>query len=166
MSHIHLLDTNALRAWIDGDHPRHANMVKNVGNWGDAFVFLSAVTVAEVEFGLARPHSLATQIVGKIRAALLRFPVLEIDRHVGEPYGKLRAWLVERYAPKGQRKKLRSLTQLTDPISDLALGIQENDLWLASQAIATEAVLVTGDRLERILEAARAADYELHCFRW
>lgn len=167
MSQIHLLDTNVLRAWVDGDHERHGAVVSQIESLGDSYVFLSAVTVAEVEFGLALPHRLGAALVGEIRLALQRFPVLEIDRHVGEPYGRLRAWLVKHYAPKSRRRKLRSLSELTDPVTDLELGIQENDLWLSSQAIATDSILVTDDKkMDRIVEAARATEHGLRCLRW
>ncbi len=89
------------------------------------------------------------------------FPVLEISRYVAEPYGAMRSWLVQRFAPVRQRR-LRSLSQLADPVTDLALGIQENDLWLASQALANDAVLVTVDRMTHIREAALATGMELH----
>ena len=88
------------------------------------------------------------------------FPVLELDRHVAEPYGAMRSWLVQNYAP-AQQRRLRSLSQLADPVTDRTLGVQENDLWLASQAVANDAVLVTTDRMTHIREAACAIGLEL-----
>jgi predicted nucleic acid-binding protein len=166
MSRIHLLDTNILRAWVDGEHEHHDAVVDRVRKLGDALVFLSVVTIAEVEYGLARPHRLDAEVVAKIRGALVRFSPLEIDQFVTEPYGQLRAWLVDRYAPKGRRSKVRSISQLRDPTTDLELGIQENDLWLASQAIATDSILVTGDQMARIVEAAHGTGQDLRLERW
>ena len=166
MSRIHLLDTNILRAWVDGEHARHDDVVSRVKGLGDTFVFLSVVTIAEVEYGLALPHSLDAETVSRIRRALLRFSPLGIDRHVAEPYGKLRAWLVGRYAPKARRGKLRSISRLTELASDSELGIQENDLWLASQAIATDSTLVTGDEMVHIVEAAGETGQRLRLERW
>jgi predicted nucleic acid-binding protein len=167
VSRIHLLDTNVLRSWVDGNHARHAAVLARVGKLGDPYIFLSVVTVAEVESGLARPHRLTAQLVGEIRQALRRFQVLEIDRHACEPYGRMRAWLLGRYAPRIRRGKLRSLSELADPVTDLQLGIQENDLWLASQAVATDSVLVTGDqKMRRLVDAATATGDELRLANW
>lgn len=166
MSRIHLLDTNVLRAWVDGAHERLEATVARVAELGKTFVFLSAITVGEVEFGLARPHRLEEKQVAAIRSALSNFAIMAVDSHVAVPYGKLRAWLLEQYGPKDRRTKLRSLVQLSDPATDLELGIQENDLWLASQAIATDAVLVTGDKMERIVEAAAQTGQHLYFARW
>ena len=131
-----------------------------VESWEDQYVFLSIITVAEVEFGLSLPHRLDPDLVQEVRKGLSMFPVLEIDRHVAEPYGAMRSWLVQKYAPP-QKRRLRSLAQLADPVTNLALGVQENDLWLASQALASDAVLVTTDRMTHIRKAARAIGLEL-----
>lgn len=166
MSRVHLLDTNIFSVWVDGDHERHTDVLAQVEELGDAFLFVSVVTVAEVEHGLARPHRLSIELVREIRRGLSSFRVLEIGRHVAEPYGKLRAWLVENKAPRDKRKRLTSLSQLIDPITDQELMIQENDLWLASQAIANEAVLVTLDRMTHIRQAAAGTQQELHIAQW
>jgi predicted nucleic acid-binding protein len=74
--------------------------------------------------------------------------------------------LVANYSPKNKRQRILSLSQLADPITDIELGVQENDLCLASQAIATEAVLVTFDRMTHVCQAARATGLELLFAEW
>ncbi len=165
MSRLHLLDTNIYRAWVEGKHERHAEVVRRVGELGGTYAYVSVVTVAEVEFGLSRPHRLSTELVQEIRRGLSEFRVLAINHHVAEPYGKLRAWLVEKYGPKNKRR-FRSLSQLADPITDIELGIQENDLWLVSQAITVEAVLVTFDRMTHLRQAVMASDLDLPFAQW
>lgn len=166
MSRLYLLDTNVFSAWVDVRHARHVAVVDRVAALGESYIFLSTVTVSEVEFGLALPHSLDIAMVAAIRQGLNRFQVLELDRHVGEPYGVIRAWLVAHYGPKDRRRKLRSLSDLADQATDRELGIEENDLWLASQAIATDAILLTGDRMNRIVDAATATQRSLRIERW
>jgi predicted nucleic acid-binding protein len=39
------------------------------------------------------------------------------------------------------------------------LGIDENDLWLAAQAVARNLTLVTNDKIEKIREAANGSLY-------
>lgn len=164
MSRVHILDTNAFRWWVDAANPHHAEAVARITELGDTFVFLSTITAGEVEFGLARPHNLDQEIVRSIRQGLSRFKILEIDRHVTECYGRLRAWLLERFRP--ERRKIRSLSQLSDPVTDLELGIQENDLWLVSQAITNDLVLVTGDKMTHLMEAAAGTRQQLRRVTW
>jgi len=43
---------------------------------------------------------------------------------------------------------------LVDPVTAKVLGIQENDLWIAAQAIERNLILVTNDGMSRIREIA------------
>jgi len=58
--------------------------------------------------------------------------------HTANTYGELRSLLFDKYAPNDKRKKNLRPEQLVDPITSLELGIQENDLWIAAQAIRWE----------------------------
>ena len=79
--------------------------------------------------------------------------MLRVDRNTSHYYGLLRASLFEKFAPKSDRNGLRPC-QLVDPVSATELGIQENDLWIAAQAIEFNLVLVTHDRIHRLKEVA------------
>ena len=170
MSRLHLLDTNALSVWMDVRRSGHQRALAGVEELGDAFVYLSVVTVAEVEYGVACNPSLASSLVDRFRLAIDRFATLELDRHVAEPYAKIRAWLFERFSPRPGRSKAGRVSELAERSTDLSLGIQENDLWLASHAITLDAVLVTSDRHfgpgSRIGEAARAVGERLSVSQW
>jgi tRNA(fMet)-specific endonuclease VapC len=69
-------------------------------------------------------------------------------------YGDLRARLFEKFAPKKRRRKGLRPEELVDPVTAKELGIQENDLWIAAQAIERNLVLVTNDAMARIQEVA------------
>ncbi len=69
-------------------------------------------------------------------------------------YGDLRARLFEKFAPKKRRRKGLRPEELIDPVTAKELGIQENDLWIAAQAIERNLVLVTNDAMARIQEVA------------
>jgi len=69
-----------------------------------------------------------------------------IDKHVARDYGRIRARLFEKYGPKEKKKKGLRPEQLSDPVTSLQLKIQENDLWIVSQAVARNFILVTNDR--------------------
>jgi predicted nucleic acid-binding protein len=88
-----------------------------------------------------------------------------IDKHVSRDYGRIRARLFEKYGPKDKKKKGLRPEQLIDPVTSLQLGIQENDLWIVSQAITKDFTLVTNDRrsLKPLLEVT---DNELNIENW
>jgi len=73
MSRLHLIDTNIYSAWVDGNHKRHASVVDHVEELGKTLIYVSVVTVAEVEYGLSLPHPLTAGYVQKIRSGLLGF---------------------------------------------------------------------------------------------
>lgn len=88
-----------------------------------------------------------------------------IDKHVTRDYGRIRAKLFEKHGPKEKKKKGLRPEQLVDPVTSLQLRIQENDLWIVSQAITRDFVLVTNDR--RSLRPLReVAGDELHVEYW
>jgi len=61
-----------------------------------------------------------------------------------------------------KRKGLRPC-QLVDPVTSLELGIQENDIWIAAQAISRNLTLVTNDAMWRIRNIAGKS---LHIDNW
>jgi predicted nucleic acid-binding protein len=77
--------------------------------------------------------------------------VLPVGIHTREPYAYLRSNLFWKFAPKTHRAKHPELWE--DPVTGDQLGIDENDLWTAAQALEHSLVLVTNDKLLRIREA-------------
>ena len=57
----------------------------------------------------------------------------------------------------------KRVPDLWERTPDKLLGIQENDLWLASQAMERDLVLVTGDRMKHIVEVA---GQDLRTLKW
>ena len=88
------------------------------------------------------------------------FPSLwPITRHTVRPYAEVRAELFRRYPPQGKRENHPEMCY--DKISGKELSIDENDLWLAAQALEHNLVLVSNDRMKRIRTAAgRLLDVE------
>ena len=78
--------------------------------------------------------------------------ILPITHHTANHYGTLRARLFNKFAPSAKKGKSQRPEQLRDPVSGRELGIQENDLWIAAQAIERNLVLVSNDKLARIRE--------------
>jgi predicted nucleic acid-binding protein len=155
MSDDYLLDTNILRYWYDAGCPENSKVAARVQAIRQADpqthyasrVFISAVTVGEIEFG----HRVnPTPDVAKQSEYLVfvreECPErLEITEHVGEHYGQLKGWLFERFSPKGKRAKANRPEELINPTTGRELGVDENDIWIAAQAMTFNLVLVTHD---------------------
>lgn len=155
----YLLDTNAISDWLDEAKPRHEAVSRRAMEvaQGSSLIVTSSVVLGEIEYGIqAAPqekqqalNALRRQVdVQFVRKRLLFAP----DGATAEVYGKLRAELFEKFADKNLKKTLRP-EQLVDPLTSKALGIQENDLWIAAQAIERNLILVTNDaRLVRRIQ--------------
>jgi tRNA(fMet)-specific endonuclease VapC len=91
---------------------------------------------------------------------------LTIDRHTGKLYGELRGELFRRYGTRDSRgrPKEKRPQDLIDRTTSRELGIQENDLWIVSTAVQYNLRFVTGDKMERILAAAK--DVHSHDRAW
>ncbi len=159
----YLLDTNILSYWYDSTpdasgqlKPTHANVVRNVARVRTldpqtgyvSRLFVSTVTLGEVEYG---HRCVATPDLVK-QAEYAHFireqcpDALDITRHVAEQYGHMKAWLFNNCGPKSGWPKKKHAEQLVFPATGQELGIDENDLWIASQAMTHNLVLVTHDR--------------------
>jgi predicted nucleic acid-binding protein len=122
----------------------------------DSILGISIITWGEVVYG----HRTVSPQETPIQAEYLQFIMSKgpktfflDDMHTARTYGELRALLFDKYAQKKKRSGLRP-EQLVDPATSLELGIQENDLWIAAQAITRNLTLVTNDKLSRISEVA------------
>ena len=110
-------------------------------------LFVSVVTIGEIEFGhrAAQTPDLAkqSQYTTFVRE---QCPVsLEVVEHVARHYGKLKAWLFNNRHDKKKRTRAERSRQLVGPITAKELHADENDLWIAAQAMAFNLVLVTND---------------------
>lgn len=162
-----LLDTCIWSYCFDADrYPQeNANIRKQLQKLEPDFKLgISIITWGEVAFG----QKVATKR-GLIQAEYFKLikakgpKTFDVDMHTANTYGELRSLLFEKYAPKDKRKKNLRPEQLVDPITSLELGIQENDLWIAAQAITRNLTLVTNDKLNRIREVAGD---DLHIENW
>ncbi|MBE3123806.1 MAG: PIN domain-containing protein [Planctomycetes bacterium] len=156
----YLLDTNIVAYWYDSRRPEHAKVLDHIEAVRQPDpqtpyvprLFVSVVTIGEIEYGhrvVAMPNvSKQSEYLSK-QSEYLKFvgeqclEPLVITRHVGERYGNLRAWLFKEFSDK--KKRARWPEELADPTTAKSLGVQENDIWIAAQAITHNFVLVTHD---------------------
>jgi tRNA(fMet)-specific endonuclease VapC len=151
----YLLDTMIIRYWYDEDCPEHEKVIARVKSIlhpdpQTLYVprlYISVVTLGEIEYG----HRVTPTIGASIQAEYLKFvneqcpEPREITRHVGEHYGTLRAWLFNTFSDKKKRTRAKRPEELVCPTTARELGVQENDVWIAAQAITFNLTLVTHD---------------------
>ncbi len=151
----YLLDTNILAYWYDTMRPEHAKVVARVSaarlpepetNYVSR-LFVSVVTLGEIEYG----HRVTLTPDPAKQVAYAKFvqeqcpEALEMNRHVAEQYGDMRAWLFNNCGPNAKKSKAKRAEELVNPATGKELGIDENDLWIAAQAKTHNLVLVTHD---------------------
>ncbi len=158
----YLLDTNILgplaELKADGRSLESQVFKKHWEAHGDAKFFLCPITIGEVEYGLRvgpydqqEKHEVA-------RKTLSAFPLLDINANVAcNHYAVLRARLFNLCAPREKKKRdhyNKRIEEWKDPTTAKTLQIQENDLWIASVAMAHNLILVTRDKMEAIKKVA------------
>lgn len=151
MARDYLIDTNIARYWFDEtarEHPLVRSRVERIRS--QSRFFFSLVSLGEVEYG----HRVVAGNTEKQEtyAGFLseRFVLLGLEPGTTEAYGKVRAALFNRFAPGEKPRPGLRPEHLVHPETAVSLGIQENDLWIAAQALAHDLTIVTHDRMERI----------------
>ena len=172
----YLLDTMILRYWYDDRCPEHAAVLKHVQHVREpdpdtgyvSRLFVSVVTRSEIEYGhrVELTPDLTTQreYIKFINEQLPE--TLEITHHVSEPYGNLRAWIFNNCSPKNKRSRAKRAEELVHPTTAKELGIDENDLWIAAQAVTYNLLLVTHDRLNNLGNAIKHVTPALKLEDW
>jgi len=172
----YLLDTNILSYWYNDRCPQHKKVLAHAGAVRQpdpetqyvSHLFISAITLGEIEYG--RRYALKPN--SPEQAEYMEFvhqqcPVaLDIDSHVCEHYGELKAWLMKTFPPDGMRRRATKLKQLEYPTTTQKLGVEENDVWIAAQAITLNLVLVTNDTRGRFGELQRQFAPALQVENW
>lgn len=161
----YLLDTNI---WSDWYNPRKNNYIlRRLENEPNMRLCISVITWGELQYGYdALTKGEKSQLGNVLDFVSRQAPnTVEIDKHVARDYGRIRARLFETFGPKDKKKRGLRPEQLVDPVTSLQLKIQENDLWIVSQAITRDFILVTNDRksLKPLLEVIGD---ELHVENW
>jgi predicted nucleic acid-binding protein len=147
----YLLDTMILTYWYDDRRKEHAKVLARVqaARQPDPQteyiprLFISVVTLGEIEQG----HRSATTPNASAQSEYMTFvreecqEPIEITKHVAPHYGELKAWLFA----KKKRTRSERAKQLVDPASARELHADENDIWIAAQAMTHNLVLVTHD---------------------
>jgi len=161
---FYLLDTSVASAAWDEDHSAHAEVQKRLADLDRRHIYVSVISIAEVEYGLKTAPNIDKERQVKVRNAMGQYDLYYIDKHTAAAYSDLRAALFLKYSPKDKRAK--RLSQIQERTSEDELGIQENDLWIASVALQHNFVLATRDKMARILEVGEKLKVKLRHELW
>jgi tRNA(fMet)-specific endonuclease VapC len=143
--------------WYDEKHgEKHRNVLSRTRSLPEASpLAVSVITLGEIEYGCRVVSPAADTPIQKSSKAFVRdkLPrVLTVTKSTTSYYGALRARLFAKFAPKKKRLRGMRPEQLKDPVTSRELGIQENDVWIAAQAVEHNLVLVTADKMKRVRE--------------
>jgi len=165
----YLLDTNAASILWDARHRDHSKIKAFLENISSSPIWISIIVLAEIEYGLKIVPRLDVGRQDDIRNEMAKFLlILALDKHTVAPYSDLRAELFKKYAPKDRKGRLttRQPEDLVDRTTAKELGVQENDIWIAAQAIQYNLILVTQDHMYRIAEVSTTLSYPLQIAAW
>ena len=107
---------------------------------------ISAITIGELRFGLALSRA-AGRSLAHIAACIERteeHPLAEVGRHTGEAFGYVKSSVALQRVDI-RRRIPRWVEGWSDRVTGQFLQIDENDLWIAAQAVERNLVVVTSD---------------------
>jgi tRNA(fMet)-specific endonuclease VapC len=155
----YLLDTNTIGYYFG----KHVNVIARIDSLPDETpMFVSAIALGEIAFGHSLTHSTDHHRRDEFdRFINNEFPkafTVNVTRHTRIYYGDLKAKLFVKFPPKSASENHPE--RCVDRATGAELGIDENDLWMAAQAIEHNLILVTNDEMKRIREVSDALDVE------
>jgi predicted nucleic acid-binding protein len=130
------MDTNTVCRW-NSQHPKIVHQIDALS--GGTVVRISSITLGELEcshnlFVNGRDASKINEFVDFVERQFPDGRILTVGRHTREYYGKIRAALIEKYVPD-KKGRSKNPEDWYDPVLASKLGIGENDLWIAAQAV-------------------------------
>jgi tRNA(fMet)-specific endonuclease VapC len=165
----YLFDTNAVSPLWNVRHPEHDIIKDFFASVSQSPVWLTTIVLAEIEYGMKITPEMDIDSQNQVRHEMSNHPfILDIDKHTIGPYSDLRAELFKKFSPRDRRGRLtvKWPEDLIERTSAKELGVQENDIWIAAQAIQYNLILVTGDHMQRLVDVSENLDNPLRIARW
>jgi predicted nucleic acid-binding protein len=150
----YLLDNNTINYWQNSKLPKHAAVISVIRSLPTTtFLFTSVIVLGEAEDGMRRITNKSQEQQKKqddLREFFkTNFPMpVPITADTIEWYGEIRSRVFRHCYPNGKGPKRPEKWEC--PATASELGIEENDLWIASQAAEKKLILVTHDKMARI----------------
>lgn len=153
----YLFDTNIWSYAFDGAE----FVTERIQKLEKSQIYLSSVVWGEVIFGAKTNPKFDFD---QYKEFILRDKplILPIDENVAEAFGILKAAIFEKKSNRTLRSKTGRASLLKTPMASKDMGVHENDLWVAAQALAYNLILVTNERMRTIFELApKELKYEI-----
>jgi tRNA(fMet)-specific endonuclease VapC len=152
----YLLDTNIISYWYE-KNPLIMQWFEGIAPH-DIFK-VSAITIGELNYGINCYPKMRDAVRIFMHEELPRQRRVDITANTAEIYGEIRCVLFEKFAPNKKRTKKQRAVELHDPATDVELGVDENDIWIAAQAVERNLTLVSADaHFLRIRDAYKGLD--------
>lgn len=143
----YLLDTNLVSVLYDAGRSNHLPVRNALAALDrNAPQLVSAITIGELRFGLALSRA-AGRPLAHIEACIERteeHPLAEVGRHTAEAFGYVKSSVALQRVDI-HRRIPRWVEAWSDRVTGQLLQIDENDLWIAAQAVERNLVVVTSD---------------------
>lgn len=143
----YLLDTNLVSVLYDSGRPTHLAVRGTLAGLDpNAPQLVSAVTIGELRYGLALSRA-AGRPLTHIEACIERteeHPLAEVGRHTAEAFGYVKSSIALQRVDI-LRRIPRWVEAWSDRVTGQLLQIDENDLWIAAQAVERNLVVLTSD---------------------
>ena len=161
----YLLDTSTISVMRREHKPLHqAAMDWLNGIDENDQIYISAITLSEVRFGLelVNPQVMPPNRKKEILEFANSYSVLGVDKNTSILYGKIRSDLFKKYAGRDSKNRVKvgSVENLRELTSERELGIRENDLWIVSVALQHNMKFVTADSKGSMKKIVEIANYE------
>lgn len=143
----YLLDTNLVSVLYDAARPNHDAVRNAVANLDPASVkIISAITLGELRYGLALSKA-AGKPTRHIELCIERtedHPLAQVNRHTADAFGLVKSSIANQRVNISS-KSVRWVEAWSDRVTSKMLQIDENDLWIAAQAVERNLVVMTSD---------------------
>lgn len=130
---MYLLDTNHFSRLIQGD----GVVRQRIAAVGEQNVAISIITAGEV-FYMAYHSERQQTNLRRVKIYLADIGIYPLNEAIAEIYGEFKSELIRHYGPKEREKRRKTKIE--------AIGISDNDLWIASTAIHHEMTTVSRDQ--------------------
>ena len=144
---MYLLDTNHCSFIIR----KEPNVIQRLDELEIVRIATSVITQGELTY-MAENSERKEYNLEQVNSFLKTVYVLDVDGSTSRIYGRLKASLMNQFAPK--EKSQRRRTKITD------IGFDDNDLWIASIALQHDLTLVSADGDFRRIQAIRNLSLE------
>lgn len=153
----YLLDTSALSPLVDAGHNQHAAIRAKILLLGNSPIYVSAISLAELEFGFLLAHKssgIPLPNAANMMHVARSYPRLDVTQHTAAAYAELKSTVAVYHLPNVTRQhRTKWVEDWISRFTGKALMVDDNDLWICAQAREMNFVVVANDKMQPIRDA-------------